>query len=514
MTYWKNRIEQEIKARQKAEYSLDVRLNDLYDRYIREIEKEINDFYTRYALKNSVSVSEAKKRVSEMDVQAFSSKAKQYVKEKNFGKTANEELAVYNLKMRVSRLQMLQYNIDLQLLGLSKEETKLAGEYLNQEYKREIKTQAGILGEMMENPAQMKLGMDTILNTPFHGVTWKTGLKEQQDAIRQVVAKATEDLIVKGKNPTTYISKLTKDMKIKRYEAKRLLATEGARMQTEVQKATYIENDFEEYRFIAETAKCKICQELGDKIFKVKDMQPGKNACPMHPHCRCSTAPYFDRQKAIEKLKEKYKDDEELVKSKEDKTLTKESKSKPVLYRPKLEKLKDIVTVNTNQNIKHYESVKDRWLANVDKNKAKVTEKKSFTVGDVKYKVDGKNVVLDYSKKEKEVAEWVANTFGKHVELIPRINNPEGIKTPDYLVDGVKFDLKEITGNGKNVIDGNLRKVKKQSENIIFDVTESSLSIEEVLKQLNHVYQINRRGLKVAVVKKNEKIIDILKKKE
>lgn len=327
MTYWENRVKQEMKAKQKAEYSLDVKMQDMYDYYSREIEKEINDFYARYAAREKVSISEAKKRASEMDVQAFNEKAKRYVQTKDKSKIANEELAVYNLKMRVSRLQMLQYNIDLQLLGLSKEETKLAGEYLNQEYKKEIESQAGILGEMLNNPVQTKISLETILDKPFHGVTWKTGLRHQQDQIRNVVARATQDLVVKGKNPTVYMSKLTKDLKIKRYEAKRLLVTEGARIQSEVRKSSYLDNEFEEFKLIPEPNACDICKSKAKeegvyKVYKVSDMQPGVNTSPFHPHCKCSDRPYFNSDKVIEKLKEKHRNDKDLVKPKEDKVLT------------------------------------------------------------------------------------------------------------------------------------------------------------------------------------------------
>ena len=33
---------------------------------------------------------------------------------------------------------------------------------------------------------------------------------------------------------------------------------------------------------------------MNGKHFKVKDMMPGENAPPLHPHCRCSTAAYED----------------------------------------------------------------------------------------------------------------------------------------------------------------------------------------------------------------------------
>lgn len=160
---------------------------------------------------------------------------------------------------------------------------------------------------------------------------------------------------------------------------------------------------------------------------------------------------------------------------------------------------------------KSYISVKDKWLSNVDPSKAKVTEMNSWEHNGQKYQVDGKHIVLDYSQKEKEVGEWLSKTFGKHVKMAPRVNFPEKIPSPDYLVDGLKFDLKEITGSGKGVVDGNLRKTKQQSENIVFDVTRTKLSNNEILSQLEKVYDLNRRGLSIAIIKDGEELIDILK---
>lgn len=160
---------------------------------------------------------------------------------------------------------------------------------------------------------------------------------------------------------------------------------------------------------------------------------------------------------------------------------------------------------------KSYVSVKDKWLSKVDSSKAKVSEMNFLEHNGQKYQVDGKHVVLDYSQKEKAVGEWLSKTFGKHVQIMPRVNFPEKIPSPDYLVDGLKFDLKEISGSGKGVVDGNLRKTKQQSENIVFDVTRTKLSNDEILSQLEKVYNLNRRGLGIAIIKDGEKLIDILK---
>ncbi|MCK4028942.1 hypothetical protein [Streptococcus iners] len=128
--------------------------------------------------------------------------------------------------------------------------------------------------------------------------------------------------------------------------------------------------------------------------------------------------------------------------------------------------------------------------------------------------MDGRNVVLDNSLKEKETAQWLSELLGRHVEIVPRVNYPKNIPTPDYLVDGVKFDLKKISGSGKNVFDNASKKAKEQAENIVFDITNTPLSEAEIFGLLDKVYKSGRRGLNTALIKKSDKVIDIIKPKE
>lgn len=50
--------------------------------------------------------------------------------------------------------------------------------------------------------------------------------------------------------------------------------------------------------------------------------------------------------------------------------------------------------------------------------------------------------LLDYSEHEKEIANIIAKGTGKDIKMVPRITFPQNIQTPDYLIDGIKFDLK------------------------------------------------------------------------
>ena len=312
--YWKRRIEAEQRARLSRDTTLSDEMTRLYDYHFRELEKEIRAFEQRYADKNNLPTTEVKARVDALDVKVFEEKAKRYVEEKDFSPKANAELELYNLKMKMSRLELLQYQLDLEMVALANSEHKLSERFLNEEYTETLKAQSGLLGKSVLSASEIGKAAQTVLNTPFKGVKWSDRLWERQGDLRQIVARLTEEYLLKGKNPTTMIPKIKKEFDVSAHEAKRLAVTEGARIATEAERQSYIANGYDEYEFIAEPKACDICKPLDGKIFKVADMLPGENAAPMHPHCRCATAAHFSMsEKEYERFIKKSANSRKLI---------------------------------------------------------------------------------------------------------------------------------------------------------------------------------------------------------
>lgn len=471
--YWKKRIEAEQLAKMERSATIGDEIGRLYDYHFKELEKEIRAFEQRYADKNGLSLSEVKARVDEMDVRAFEEKAKKYVAEKDFSAKANSELELYNLKMKINRLELLQYRLDLEMVALGDAEHKLTERFLNDEYVKEIENQSGLLGQSVLSAEQVTQTVQTILNTSFKGATWSNRIWQRQDALREIVARMAEDYLLKGKNPTTMIAKIRKEFRVSASEAKRLAVTEGARVATEAQRQSYKSNGYDEYEFIAEPTACDICKALNGKIFKVKDMEPGENAAPMHPHCHCSTAAHFSMS-----------DDE-------------------------YEKL---IQDSWYSVYPHMDNVINKYVDGKE-HTPNINISNQVTKNGKTYVVDGHNVVSDHSNYEHQVASWLSSKTGLKVDILPRVNFPKKVHTPDYLIDGVPFDLKEITGSGKSVIDGNSKKAKKQAPNLIFDITKTPLSREEIMGQINSVYRSGRRGIKTVIVKDGDEILYVVQPK-
>jgi SPP1 gp7 family putative phage head morphogenesis protein len=297
--YWRKREEQHIAQMIKDERQMKKTIAERFQNAIDNINKEIDANWSRFAGKEGISLSEAKKISMEMDVKAFARKAKKYVKEKDFSQTANDELRLYNVTMRVNRLELLKSQIGLELIALSDDLDKYTADLLTNEGIAEAKRQAGILGETIFDG--YKDFVEAVVNGSFHSATFSERIWGNMEAFKAELDKLLVQTVTQGKNPRDMARKLRNLFESSKYEAERLMRTESARVQTAIQKQSYDKYEIDEYEYIAEPTACSVCLPLNGKIFKSKDMLSGTNASPMHANCRCSTAPYVDRD-AFEKL--------------------------------------------------------------------------------------------------------------------------------------------------------------------------------------------------------------------
>lgn len=175
----------------------------------------------------------------------------------------------------------------------------------------------------------------------------------------------------------------------------------------------------------------------------------------------------------------------------------------------------DIVIINKNNNRLDYKlNYIDITNQYINKKKYQLKKQKYFINDDgTKYNVDGKHVILKTSEKEKEIANILGEIFGGEINLVPVVLQPKGIQTPDYIINENKFDLKQILGNGKNTLDTAISKKKKQSNNFVFDITKTEMNIEQVLLQIDKIYNAqNRTWVNTIILIKDKEIIKILKK--
>lgn len=290
--YWREREEEQRRHNIEEEKAYSKEIERIYRQMMDEIEVQINDFYTRYAAKEGITYAEAKKRVSSLDIKRYAELAKKYVAEKNLSDQANEEMRLYNLTMKVNRLELLKANIGMHLVGSFDELQQFFEEKLTKRTIEIFERQAGILGNTVNDNAK---AAHAIVNASFHNATWSDRIWKHQDTLRNELGSLLSTGLIQGRNPRELARTLRKKVKSSEYNANRLMITEMARVQTEAQRRSFEENGFDQYTFHSLGTACPHCLALNGKHFKVKDMQPGLNAAPMHPNCRCSVSAYMER---------------------------------------------------------------------------------------------------------------------------------------------------------------------------------------------------------------------------
>ncbi len=292
--YWKKREQENLRKNLKSEAEYAKEIQQTYKFAMDQIQKEIDSFYAKYADKEGITIAQAKKRASKLDMEEYSRKAKKYVKEKNFSKQANEEMKLYNLTMKVNRLELLKASIGLELVSAFDELQQFYEQKLTDRTMDEFTRQAGILGSTVPDNAAVLAA--TIVNASFHNAKYSERIWMHQDLLRNELGKLLTRGMVQGKNPRVLARELRKTFDVSIYNSERLMRTELARVQTEAQLQSYKENGFEEYEYMAchNRDVCANCKALDGKIFKIDDGMPGENAPPMHPSCHCATTAHMD----------------------------------------------------------------------------------------------------------------------------------------------------------------------------------------------------------------------------
>lgn len=285
MTYWSKRTLREREARiKKGEAEFKKELEALYNLQLSQLRKELDAFIQKYANKNGLSVSDAKRKADSFDVKAFETKAKQYVADKDFSPKANRELRDYNFSMSVGRQELLIQELELELLALSEGERKLTDDYLKNGYKSEI--------ARVPRGKTLEKYMEAAVNANFEGAEWSERIWKRQETLRKLVKNEVTRALIRGENGVTIARKIRKYMDASRTEAERLAITEHARVQTLAQESIMKENGFKHFKLMPESRACDICKEIGKETEKnpvrIADMEIGTNAPPIHPYCRCA----------------------------------------------------------------------------------------------------------------------------------------------------------------------------------------------------------------------------------
>lgn len=109
------------------------------------------------------------------------------------------------------------------------------------------------------------------------------------------------------------------------------------------------------------------------------------------------------------------------------------------------------------------------------------------------------------SEQELSAAYILADYFQHDVQFVLRAN----CKTPDFLIDGVMWELKSPTGSGKRNIQHVISKALKQSCYIVVDARMSKINMQKVQSRLSAEMKLNRQIRRLLLIDKQKNVVEI-----
>lgn len=305
--YWQQRFGQLENASHQEAMTVYSRIEESFYQAQKEIERNINNWYVRFANNNQITITEAKKILNANELKELKWDIQEYIKygqENELNAGWMKELENASAKFHISRLEALKLQTQQtleKLFGNELDEVdKMASNtYINNYYHTMFEMQKGFnVGFNVLSFNGRMNGLSKIISKP-----WAVDEKNFSERIWGNKTKLINELhnqltimCVQGKSPDNAIKYMSKKFNTSKAQAGNLVMTESSYFSSLAQKDCFKDLDVEEYEIVAtlDSHTSSICQEQDGKVYKMNDYQPGVTAPPFHNYCRSTTVPHFD----------------------------------------------------------------------------------------------------------------------------------------------------------------------------------------------------------------------------
>ena len=100
--------------------------------------------------------------------------------------------------------------------------------------------------------------------------------------------------------------------------------------------------------------------------------------------------------------------------------------------------------------------------------------------------------------------------MGFDIELIPK-SNVKGIHTPDFIMNGIKWEMKSPKGQGRWLLENTIKDAIKQSPNVVIDLARIKIHQTKCLQELEKQFYKTKGVKYLKIITKTRKIIDFKK---
>ena len=291
--YWDDRAIRRLTdaEKQSAEYS--KRIQQIYDRANKNIQRDIEDIYRNYSKATGLDVQTLKILLT------ASKTEKLWAKMKRLGL---DQYVKGNYKARITRLEQIQAQIYAKVKEIYTEEqlehTKCYEGVINDTYYKSIyDTQMGTGFDFAFSKIDDNM-VAAMLNEAWSGKNYSQRIWGNTDILANSVAEIVGGALMSGQSIAKTSRQIRERFGVAKYYADRLVRTETNHFNNAADAMAYEEMDVEKYVFMAtlDTRTSTICQEWDGKVIPLKERKEGYNFPPLHPNCRSKTRAYMGEE--------------------------------------------------------------------------------------------------------------------------------------------------------------------------------------------------------------------------
>lgn len=292
--YWEERmLDRDLFARQSEDEVLRI-INSKYKAAFREIRRDLNDFYNRYAVDNNLSLQQLQQRLSPLEMREYRQQMQEL--QRLYSLYQNEhilqEMQILSNRAYITRQMALLDSINIRLIETAHNVQITLQDYLEGIYRREYAAALEGLGVNSKVVIPTK-AIKEIIEYPYAGAMFSDRIWRNKNQLLNYI----NDDLVKGIIKGSSIQSMSKDLMNRcntlYYQAERLVRTETNYVINQGHLNGYRDAGVEQYEFLAfiDNRTSRQCKHLDNHVFNIRDAQAGTNLPPMHPNCRSTIIP-------------------------------------------------------------------------------------------------------------------------------------------------------------------------------------------------------------------------------
>ena len=309
--YWADRALNEILMGERSVLDYENALLQAYTIALREIKKDIDAFFTRYANQHKISYAEARKRLTMNELKEFYTLINRWLDEARAGRWSSEYIKYLERLASakyISRLEMLEADVryQIELIEQSKyvDMTELMSiNYLAAFYERSYTIAHGAEIAVRFN-AVSKAGVEKAVKTKWSQYRYDQTIWNDRDKLVRTLSTIIPQSFSRGLSSNQLGDMIAKEMNASRNRGRTLARTEVNYICNQADLDAYKIAEVEEYGYLAtlDLRTSEICRSLDGTVHKVSQASVGVNFPPMHPNCRSTTIPKFKDQEVEERV--------------------------------------------------------------------------------------------------------------------------------------------------------------------------------------------------------------------